>query len=199
LGQGFPCFGTSPGSLLLADRLEAGDLGSHVYNTWLVQLIEEGRALGLWVARQLNNVFLDLLLFRLRNVFGLQIAQRVSTALMVLIFFWGVFSFIAIVNRRPPWFLIPILLMITYGWTFQEGPFNYYFSIGFAFWGLTAFCRHTIAGWLAMFVLTPRFSWHIAWMLGAALCIGIVDIVPQRFQILLPLVLLLSLLCYVSI
>lgn len=173
-------------------RLEAGDLGSHVYNAWLVRLIEEARAPGLWVARQWNNVLFDLLLSRLGNVFGLQIAQRVSAALMVLIFFWGVFSFVAILNRRPPWFLTPILLMITYGWTFQEGLFNYYFSIGFAFWGLTAFCRQTIAGWLAMFVLTPLIllahPLGLAWMLGAAVCIGIADVVPLRFQILLPLV-----------
>ena len=37
-------------------RIEAGDLGSHLYNAWLAQLIRQGQAPGLWIARQWNNV-----------------------------------------------------------------------------------------------------------------------------------------------
>jgi hypothetical protein len=41
-------------------RIEAGDLGSHVYNAWLVQLIERGQAPGLYLATKWNNVLFDL-------------------------------------------------------------------------------------------------------------------------------------------
>jgi hypothetical protein len=33
-------------------RIEAGDLGSHVYNAWLAQLVEKGQAPGLYIMRQ---------------------------------------------------------------------------------------------------------------------------------------------------
>lgn len=173
-------------------RLEAGDLGSHVYNAWLVQLIEQGRAPGLWIAQQWNNVLFDFLLLRLGNIFGLQIAQRISAALAVLVFFWGAFSFISALNRRPPWFLTPVLVMVAYGWTFQEGLFNYYLSVGLAFWGLAAFYRRTVRGWLTMLLLIPLIvlahPLGLVWMIGATLWIGIAEGVAQRFQILLPVV-----------
>jgi hypothetical protein len=170
-------------------RLEAGDLESHVYNVWLVQLIKQGRAPGLWIARQWNNVLLDVFLFRLGSIFGLQSAQRISAALMVLVFFWGVFLFISVLNKRPAWFLTPILGMIAYGWTFQEGLCNYYFSIGLAFWGLAAFCTSSGRVWLAiMVVLVPLiYLAHplgVIWMLGAALCIGIGERIGPRSRIL---------------
>src|ERR1039457_7248900 len=56
-------------------RIEAGDLGSHVYNAWLVrliqrgqapghawlvQLIQRGQAPGLYLATRWNNVLFDL-------------------------------------------------------------------------------------------------------------------------------------------
>ncbi len=37
-------------------RIEAGDLGSHVYNAWLAQLIEKGQAPGLYIAKRWNNI-----------------------------------------------------------------------------------------------------------------------------------------------
>jgi len=37
-------------------RIQAGDLSSHIYNSWLAQLIESGRAQGLVVAPQTTNV-----------------------------------------------------------------------------------------------------------------------------------------------
>src|SRR5260370_27465210 len=111
-------------------RIEAGDLGRHVYNAWLAQLTKRGQAPGLYVARQWNNVLFDLLLLKLGNLFGLAAAQKIVVPLCVLIFFWGAFALIAAVSRRPPWFLLPCLAMLAYGWTFNVGFFNYYLSLG---------------------------------------------------------------------
>jgi hypothetical protein len=116
-------------------RIEAGDLGSHVYNAWLAQLIERGQAPGLYLARQWNNVLFDLLLLKLGNLFGLEAAQKIVVPFCVLIFFWGAFALIAAVARRPPWFLLPCLPMLAYGWTFNVGFFNYYLSLGLGFFG----------------------------------------------------------------
>ncbi len=114
-------------------RIEAGDLGSHVYNAWLAQLIERGQAPGLYLARQWNNVLFDFLLLKLGNLFGLAAAQKILVPLCVLAFFWGAFALVAAVSRRPPWFLLPCLAMLAYGWTFNVGFFNYYLSLGFGF------------------------------------------------------------------
>src|SRR6202162_2843768 len=114
-------------------RIEAGDLASHVYNAWLAQLIERGQAPGLFLARQWNNVLFDLLLLKFGNLFGLSVAQKIVVPLCLLIFFWGAFALLAAVSRRPPWFLLPCLAMLAYGWTFNVGFFNYYLSLGLGF------------------------------------------------------------------
>ena len=72
-------------------RIEAGDLASHLYNAWLAQLIRQGQAPGLWIARQWNNVLFDWLLSGLGSVFGLRVAERIAVSFAVLIFFWGAF------------------------------------------------------------------------------------------------------------
>ena len=79
-------------------RIEAGDLGSHVYNAWLAHLIERGQAPGLHLARQWNNVLFDILLLKLGNLFGLAAAQKILVPLCVLIFFWGAFALLAAVS-----------------------------------------------------------------------------------------------------
>src|SRR5579859_1082001 len=114
-------------------RIEAGDLASHVYNAWLVQLIERGQAPGLYLARQWNNVLFDLLLLKFGNLFGLPAAQRIAVAICVLVFFWGLFALIAAVSRRVPWAWLPCVAMLAYGWTFNIGFFNYYLSLGLGF------------------------------------------------------------------
>src|SRR5579863_9555238 len=75
-------------------RIEAGDLASHLYNAWLAQLIRQGQAPGLWIARQWNNVLFDLLLSWLGSAFGLRLAERIAVSLAVLTFFWGAFALI---------------------------------------------------------------------------------------------------------
>ena len=114
-------------------RIEAGDLASHVYNAWLAQLIERGQAPGLYLARQWSNVLFDCLLLKIGNLVGLGVAQKIVVPLCVLIFFWGAFALIAAVSRRFPWFLLPCLAMLAYGWTFNVGFINYYLSLGLGF------------------------------------------------------------------
>jgi hypothetical protein len=67
-------------------NIEAGDLGSHLYNAWLVQLIERGEVPGLWIARQWNNVLFDFLLSGFGSIFGLRAAEKIAVSLAVLVF-----------------------------------------------------------------------------------------------------------------
>src|SRR3982074_2336222 len=85
-------------------HIEAGDLGSHVYNAWLAQLIEKGQAPGLYFTSRWNNVLFDLALWKLGGSFGFLLAEKIAVAACVLIFFWGIFSFIRASIQRAPWF-----------------------------------------------------------------------------------------------
>src|SRR5271168_3565120 len=122
-------------------RIIAGDLGSHMYNAWLAQLIERGQVSGLWIERRWNNVLFDLLVSGLGKVFSLHAAEKIAVSVAVLIFFWGVFAFVFAASRSAPWYLLPLIAMITYGYTFHMGFFNYYLSIGIAFFGIAIFWR----------------------------------------------------------
>src|SRR5208282_142708 len=73
-------------------RIEAGDLASHTYNAWLAQLIARGDAPGLYLARQWNNVAVDLALAKLGSAFGFAAAEKIVVSACVLIFFWGAFA-----------------------------------------------------------------------------------------------------------
>src|SRR6202000_543847 len=59
-------------------HIEAGDLGSHLYNAWLAQLIEKGQAPGLYLAGQFSNVLFDFWLLHLSSFFGFWIAEKVA-------------------------------------------------------------------------------------------------------------------------
>ena len=54
------------------ERIEAGDLSSHIYNSWLAREIDHGRAPNLAIARQSTNVLFDLILSSLFERFGLR-------------------------------------------------------------------------------------------------------------------------------
>jgi hypothetical protein len=151
-------------------RIEAGDVASHTYNAWLAQLIERGQAPGLWLARQWNNILFDVLLVRLGNLVGLDLAEKIAVSLAVLIFFWGAFALIAAMSRRIPWFLVPCLMIFTYGWTFQMGFLNYYISLGLAFFGMAL--AESGTGWQpAMLLVLVPLTW-MAHPLGVILLIG---------------------------
>jgi hypothetical protein len=164
-------------------RIQAGDLASHVYNAWLVQLIERGQAPGLWIARQWNNVLFDFALQALGNSFGLAAAEKIAVSAAVLVFFWGAFALASAAARRGAWLAIPCLAMVAYGWTFQMGFFNYYVSLGFAFFGLALLWRGR--GWErgAALLLLPVI-W-LAHPLGALLlvCAGAWIIVAECFSL----------------
>lgn len=118
-------------------RIQAGDLSSHIYNAWLAQLIEQGKASGLTLVRQTHNVLFDILLSALLPVFSPGPAQRIAVSAAVLVFFWGAFAFVWTASRHEaPWVWAPCLAMLAYGWVFHMGLFNFYISLGLAFWAL---------------------------------------------------------------
>lgn len=136
-------------------RIEAGDLASHLYNAWLAQLIRQGKAPGLWIARQWNNVLFDWLLSGLGSAFSLRLAERIAVSLAVLTFFWGAFVLIRVATGRTPWKLSPLLAVFAYGWTFEMGFMNYYISLGLCFFALAAFWRAGKGARLVSLALIP--------------------------------------------
>src|SRR5215470_15091005 len=129
-------------------EIQAGDLGSHVYNAWLAQQAERHEISGVIVVRQWNNVLFDLILLHAANLFGFLAAERLAVSLAVLVFFWGAFAFLASVSGRAPWLLTPLLITLAYGYTFHMGFMNYYLSIGLAFFGLAAIWKRGIENWV---------------------------------------------------
>ncbi len=117
-------------------RIQAGDLSSHIYNAWLAQLVESGRAPGLVVATQATNILFDAGLSGLFRLFGAEVAQRVAVSLAVLVFVWGAFAFVRAAAGIAPWHLLPALAMLAYGWVYHMGFFNFYVSLGLCFGAL---------------------------------------------------------------
>jgi hypothetical protein len=169
-------------------RVEAGDLGSHLYNVWLAQLIERGQAPGLVISPLWTNVLFDHLLSGLAKIFTLHSAERIAVSLAVLIFFWGAFALAAVAARRAPWFIVPLIAMVTYGWTFEMGLLNYYLSLGLSFFSLALFWRGNRYERLLAFVPTPlvlvAHPLGLLWLAGVALYLAVAEGVPRRWQIL---------------
>jgi len=168
-------------------RIGADDLGSHVYNAWLAQLIRHGQVPGLWIAHQWTNVLFDFLLSGFGPVFGFAAAERIAVSLSVLIFFWGTFALVCAATRRAPWFLLPCIAFVTYGYTFYMGFFNYYLSLGLAFVSLAIFWRGK--GWerLVPPAILP-FIWlahplGLIWLIGACIYVGFAEMVRPRYQV----------------
>jgi hypothetical protein len=154
-----PCFWQS--------RIQAGDLSSHIYNAWLAQLIESGKTIGLQLAPRTTNVLFDLELSALMRAFSVAAAQRIAVSLAVLIFVWGAFYFVSRVSGRRPWFLLPVLAILAYGWTFHMGFFNMYLSLGLCFWAIGAAWDAKPAGLgIAAVLLVVAYVTHglpVAW------------------------------------
>jgi hypothetical protein len=169
----------------------ASDLGSHVYNAWLAQLIRHGQAPGLWLASRWNNVLFDYLLDFLGRFFSLPVAEKISVSLSVLIFFWGGFAFICAATRRAPWFVVPCIAMFSYGYTFHMGFLNYYISLGLGFWGVAIFWRGR--GWerIVPILLVPIIMLAnplgLVWMTAASAYIAAAERIHGRYQFLLVL------------
>src|SRR6201981_4277297 len=58
-------------------RIQAGDLGSHVYNAWLAQLVEHHQISGLTITNQWNNILFDVLLLHVANFAGFAAAEEI--------------------------------------------------------------------------------------------------------------------------
>ncbi|MDR3721937.1 MAG: hypothetical protein P4L00_10085 [Candidatus Acidoferrales bacterium] len=171
-------------------EIVASDLGSHLYNAWLAQLIRHGQAPGLWIAPQRTNVLFDFLLSGFGALFGLHAAQKIAVSLAVLIFFWGIFALVSAATRRAPWCLLPCIGLFTYGWTFHLGFFNYYLSLGLASFSLAILWRGRswewlVAGALALLALVAH-PLGFAWLVAAAAYVLIAEMAPRgRYQLLL--------------
>ncbi len=123
-----PCFWQS--------RIQAGDLSSHVYNTWLAREVATRHIPGVAIVPQFTNVMFDWLLAGLSSAWGFAVAQRVAVSLAVLVFFWGAFTWLTAVAGRQPRHLAPLLAILTFGWVFHAGFFNFYLSLGLCFWAM---------------------------------------------------------------
>lgn len=117
-------------------RIQAGDLSSHIYNSWLAQLTEAGKLPGLVVVNQATNILFDRILSGLFGALGPDLAQRIAVSIAVLTFVWGAFAFVSAASGRRAWSLLPCLAVLAYGWVFHMGFFDFYLGLGLSFWGL---------------------------------------------------------------
>ena len=173
-------------------HIEAGDLASHVYNAWLAQLIEKGQAPGLYIVRQWNNVLVDWLLLHAANLVGFAAAEKIIVSACVLIFFWGIFAFVAAVSGRPPWFLAPCIAMLAYGYSFNMGFLNYYLSLGLASFSLALLWRgrglERLLGLLIVPFVLLAHPVGLLWLLGTALYLILWSKLPSWWKLAVPAV-----------
>lgn len=171
-------------------HIEAGDLGSHVYNAWLAQLIDKGQAPGLYFVRQWDNVLVDWMLLHTANALGFVAAERLVVSACVLIFFWGVFALIAAASEAPPWFLAPCIAMLTYGYSFNMGFLNFYLSIGLAAFSLAILWRGSgwerLAGLLLVPLILLAHPLGLIWLCGAGLYIALWTKLPGLWKLTVP-------------
>jgi hypothetical protein len=181
-------------------HIQAGDLGSHIYNAWLAEQAEAGHAPGVYVVRQWNNVLTDLAFAGVGRIFGWHAAELVVVSGSVLVFFWGVFSFVAVVSKRQPWALLPCLIMLAYGYSFSMGFLNYYVSIGLGCFALAAFWNGGAGNWITTLIIAPFI--YIAhpigflWFAGTVAYVSLWRFLCPYFKWLLPVLVFLG---YVSL
>ena len=156
-----PCFWQS--------RIQAGDLGSHIYNAWLAQLAAAGQAPGIVVVPQTTNILFDWMLSAFLSAFGADLAQRFAVSLAVLAFVSGAWAFVRAVAGRTSWEMLAFLLPLAYGWVFHIGFFNFYLSLGLCFWALAAAWNFKPAGLgIAACILAGAYVAHALPVLWAA-------------------------------
>ena len=158
--------------------IHGGDLPSHLYNAWLANLIKQGHAPGLWIARQWTNVAFDMALGWLVGTFGAGWAERIAVPAAILVFFWGAFALVRTVTGQRPWLTAPCLAMLAYGFVFQMGLFNFYVSAGLALFLLAIVWGGTLRDRIVAFpVLLLAWLAHplpVLWLFAAAtyVCVG---------------------------
>ncbi len=176
----FPC--------LWHREIACSDLGSHLYNAWLAQLIRHGQVPGLWIVPQHTNVLFDLLLSWFGAIFGLHAGEKIAVSISVLVFFWGLFALVSAVARRAPWYLAPCIALFTYGWTFQLGFFNYYLSLGLSFFAIAILWRGAKREWIIAaaigLVALVAHPLGFLWLVAAAAYVVVGELLPkQRYQL----------------
>jgi hypothetical protein len=170
-------------------RIVSSDLGSHLYNAWLAQLVKRDQVTDMHLANQWTNVLFDYMLSAAGAFVSLHTAERIVVPICVLIFFWGAFALVCSATRIAPWFLVPFLALATYGWTFHLGLFNYYLSLGLSFFGIAIFWRGR--GWERLLPLTLvplillAHPLGLLWLLAACAYVGIAELLPAALQWLL--------------
>lgn len=171
-------------------RIQAGDLSSHIYNTWLAELIAGGKLPGLTIAHQNTNVLFDLLLDAFWRLAGPDWAQRLAVSAAVLIFVWGVFAFASATAERRPWHVLPAIAMLAYGWVFHMGFFNFYLAMGMSCCAL-ALLWHPSA-WrcaAAAVILAIAYTAHalpVFWAVGLTAFVWLARQVSDRGRAILP-------------
>jgi hypothetical protein len=170
-------------------NIAAGDLGSHLYNAWLAQLIRHGYAPGLWLAPRWNNALFDLLLGALGHFVSLHVAEKIAVSLAVLTFFWGTFAFVCAATGRAPWLLCPVIAVFSYGYSFAMGFLNFYISLGLAFFAIAIFWRgRGWERWIAVALAPLAMLAHplgFAWLVAASAYVALAEAIPRRYQALL--------------
>ena len=152
-------------------HIQAGDLGSHIYNAWLAQLAERQQISGVIVVRQWSNVLFDLMLRHTASRFGFMAAEKIAVSIVALVFFWGAFAFITCASGRAPWLLTPLLAILAYGYAFHMGFMNYCLSIGLGFLALAAAWHGGAGNWLLAGVFAALA--FLAHPLGFALFVSV--------------------------
>ena len=165
-------------------EIVSSDLGSHLYNAWLAQLIRHGQAPGLWLSSQHTNVLFDYLLSGFGALFGFYAAEKIAVSISVLIFFWGTFALVSAAARRAPWYLSPPIALFTYGWTFHLGFFNYYLSLGLGFFGLAILWRGSRREWILAAALAAlsvvAHPLGLVWLIAAGAYVVVAERLPHR-------------------
>ena len=178
-------------------HIEAGDLASHVYNAWLAQQIERGKAPGLYLVRQWHNVLFDVALTHVGTLLGWPAAEKIVVGASVLIFFWGAFAFLSAVAKRRPFELAPALAILAYGWTFEAGFLNYYISLGLAFLSLALLWRgkswKRAAGAALLPVMWLAHPLGLIWLVAALGYILIREKISGWYRLSLPVACVLAL------
>jgi hypothetical protein len=172
-------------------HIEAGDLGSHVYNVWLAQLIEEGQAPGLYIAHQWNNILFDVLLLHTAKHISFAATEKVVVSFCVLAFFWGVFAFVSAVSGRAPWLLTPCMAMLAYGYSFNMGFMNYYLSLGLGCFALALLWQAEktstwICGALVALLALVAHPIGFLWVAGTTAYVHLWRRIPEYWRLPLP-------------
>jgi hypothetical protein len=177
-------------------RVQAGDFATHVYNAWLASLIAQGKVHGLSLAGQPYNILFDRVLQWLLLHTSVGRAQRIALSGTVLIFAGGMILFIKARAKANWYFLAPCVAMVTYGFIYHMGFFNFYLALGLCLWYLGIFYR---VGWLWRVLALPllALAWlahplPVVWALAIGIYVLIAGNVSARRRLLLLVLALLS-------